>query len=108
LDCRLTPSWICVDTPKLRFFGGIFLDISFSGPTASRRPVGRPSTGPETLTGHTRLEAICAVSQAVAACHKHAASVEGSKPRFSDVYYPLKSTEPCRKIVYANWIHPSI
>jgi hypothetical protein len=93
----------------MRNFGGNYIEISFSGPTTSRRPVDRPLTGLETLCAasnpwHARLEAILGASQAKTARHrplklvlkyfKHTASVEGPKVWFCHGNYLLTSTEP--------------
>ena len=66
---RLAVPWIRINTPKMRHFGGNLIQISFSGPTTSRRPVDRPLISPNTLTAasnpsYTRLEAILGASQA--------------------------------------------
>ena len=39
---RALVPWIRTNTPKMRHFGGNLIQISFSGPTTSRRPGDRP------------------------------------------------------------------
>jgi hypothetical protein len=69
-NSRLAALWIRINTHKMRNVGGNNIQIKFSRPTTSRRPVDRPLTGLETLCAasspsHARLEAILGLKQAV-------------------------------------------
>jgi hypothetical protein len=69
IQYRLATLWIRINIPKMRNFGGTYIQIRFSGTTTSRGPVDRRLISLNTLTAasslsYARLEVILGASQA--------------------------------------------